>query len=177
MKLPAMTQSSMRLLLTSHSWEEERTGETNLRCTCRSVVVPAMLLCSTVLWQSHLYTKTPELSSKAIQKKAVIATSEHRQSITEKYLAVGCRFLAQARYSCHLKSGDSYMPDKIWLGKTPKSQYKNYSKWRGMLQHRCTHPWTLGVWNSEQEILYITKHYNTAVQLETHVFGAGCSKS
>lgn len=135
MKLPAMTQSSIRLLLTSHSCEEQ-TGETNLRCTCRSVVVPTTLLCSTVLWQSHLSMQTPELSSKAIQNKAVIATSEQRQSITEKYLAVGWGFLAQARYSCRLKSGDSYMPAKIRWGKNPKSQYKNHSKWLGVLQHR-----------------------------------------
>lgn len=46
-----------------------------------------------------------------------IAVSEQRKSIIKKCLAVGWRFLVQAGYSCHLKSGNSYMSAKICLGK------------------------------------------------------------
>lgn len=76
----------------------------------------------------HENTRTEfcqSLGSKATQKKAVVAVSEQRKSITEWYLAVGWGFLVQARYSCHPKSGDSYMLAKICLGKNPKSQNKN----------------------------------------------------
>lgn len=129
----------LRLLLTSHSGEE-LTAEINPRCTCISVKVPAMLLCCTMLRQSHLSKKTPEQSSKAIQKKAFISTSEQSWPIIEEYLAVGCGFLVQTRSSCHLKSGDSRTTPicqlKLVWKKNPKCQHKNYGKWLRVLQHR-----------------------------------------
>lgn len=69
-------------------------------------------------WQSHLPMKTPELLEKqGHSKEKYIAVSEQRKSVIGKYLAVGWGFLVQDRYSCHLKSGDSYNSVKICLKK------------------------------------------------------------
>lgn len=62
---------------------------------------------------AHENTRTEQQGH---SEERYIAASEQRKSITEKYLAVGWGFLVQARYSCHLKSGDSYMSAKICLG-------------------------------------------------------------
>lgn len=100
----------------------------------------ALSHCALTVPPSHENSRTEfcqSLGSKATQKKAVIAIPEQRKSITEEYLAVGWGFLVQARYSCHPKPSDSYMLAKICLGKKTKSQYKNYSKWLGILQHRA----------------------------------------
>lgn len=135
MKFPAMTQSCMRLLLTSHSCEE-RTGEKKTSAAFADMLWSQPCYFA---WQSHLPMKTPELLEKqGHSKEKYIAVSKQRKSVTGKYLAVGWGFLVQDRYSCHLKSGDSYNSAKICLKKKKKqSQYKNYSKWLGFLQHKA----------------------------------------
>lgn len=136
----AMTQSSMTKAITHIPlwWGANRWDKPQMHLhICKGPTYATLL---TMLRQSHLSTKTPEQSSKAIQKKAFISTSEQSWPIIEEYLAVGCGFLVQTRYSCHLKSGDSRTTPicqlKLVWKKKPKCQHKNYGKWLRVLQHR-----------------------------------------